>query len=189
MAVATNLPPTRNEVRERVLDDHRRIRALLIQLDSAQRNLVDRHPDGAYDVAIMTHAANAGPPMGGIFVGGASARMGSPKGLLVHRGKTLIARWIRVLAEAGVEPVLVGARPEYARLGLPTLADEVSNEASEGVARGGKRGVRAGNGPLGGLCALLDAAGSRQVLCVACDMQSDRVQVRASWISVAKMFS
>ncbi len=63
---------------------------------------------------------------------------GAPKGLIrVESGETLVDRWVRLLAELGVDAVLVGARSEYAP--RPMLADAV-----------------AGIGPLGGLLALLE---------------------------------
>jgi molybdopterin-guanine dinucleotide biosynthesis protein A len=106
----------------------------------------------------------------GVFVGGASRRMGgAPKGLLrvPPRGlpgaaepTTLVERTHAVLEEAlgpGARVFLVGAHPSYAELGLPVLPDEP-----------------AGIGPLGGLVALLRAAHRAGpgtfALAVACDM-------------------
>ncbi len=80
--------------------------------------------------------------------------MGCPKGLLrTDGGQTLVARWSALLAELGIEHVLVGVRSEYAALGLPAIPD-----APPGI------------GPLGGLAALLTAAGERRALALACDM-------------------
>lgn len=90
----------------------------------------------------------------GIFVGGASRRMGRPKGLLAAPdAETLVARWQRLFGELGIEHVLVGRRPEYASIPLAQLADDPPGE-----------------GPLGGLAALLAWAGSRRAIVVACDM-------------------
>lgn len=91
--------------------------------------------------------------LAGIFVGGASRRMGgTPKGLLVGPdGQTLVARWRDVFAECGVPCVLVGAHPAYAGEGMTMLAD-----------------VAADAGPLAGLAALLER--SAVALAVACDM-------------------
>jgi molybdopterin-guanine dinucleotide biosynthesis protein A len=102
------------------------------------------------------------PPRGlvvGIFVGGASSRMGSPKGLLEVDGDPLAARLAR-LARAldPSEVVLVGERDEYAHLGLPMLRD------------GGSRGPLTGAGPLGGLVSLLEHAGPRWALALSCDL-------------------
>jgi molybdopterin-guanine dinucleotide biosynthesis protein A len=97
-------------------------------------------------------------PWLGIFVGGRATRMGGyPKGLLAApgSGEPLLARLARMSRELGAEPVLVGEAAAYAGVaaGLRSLADEP-----------------AGVGPLGGLNALLHAAGQRPVLAVACDM-------------------
>ncbi len=92
--------------------------------------------------------------LGGIFVGGASSRMnGVPKGLLrAPDGETIVAHVARAMREAGLEPVLVGKRAEYAAIDVPAIADA------------------ADAGPLGGLVALLDAARGENVVAVACDM-------------------
>lgn len=108
--------------------------------------------------------------LAGIFVGGASRRMGRPKGLLpapegsrerapesTAGAPSLVARWAALCAELAVPVVLVGRRPEYAELarelGLETLDD-----------------ARADAGPLAGLVALLERAGGGDVLALACDM-------------------
>jgi molybdopterin-guanine dinucleotide biosynthesis protein A len=102
------------------------------------------------------------PPRGlvvGIFVGGASSRMGSPKGLLEVDGEPLAARLARLArALEPAEVVLVGERDVYARLGLPMLRD------------GGSRGPIGGAGPLGGLVSLLEHAGPRWALALSCDL-------------------
>ena len=94
-------------------------------------------------------------PLGGIFIGGASRRMGRPKALLpVASGETLLERTVRVVSAAGLAPVLVGRRAELpelelliAKLVLPVLADAAPNA-----------------GPLGGLVSLLEEAGDHDVL-------------------------
>ncbi|HEY8427872.1 MAG TPA: molybdenum cofactor guanylyltransferase [Sandaracinaceae bacterium] len=92
--------------------------------------------------------------LAGIFVGGASSRMGTPKGLLrTASGVTLVDRWRALFDELGIEHVLVGVRPEYASVPLRSIADDPS-----------------GIGPIGGLAALLSEAGARCALAVACDM-------------------
>jgi molybdopterin-guanine dinucleotide biosynthesis protein A len=101
------------------------------------------------------------PLVVGIFVGGASRRMGRPKGLLPAPGpiaETLVERLVRECESAlgNVPLVLVGRRAEYAALGLPTLADAASE-----------------SGPLAGLVALLEHAeslGADAVLALACDL-------------------
>ncbi len=100
----------------------------------------------------------------GIFVGGASRRMGQPKALLpVAGGPSLLERTVAVVRAAGLTPVLVGRRPE-----LPALEELI-----------GRLGVRviedaaAEVGPLGGLVALLEDALSRggaPVLALSCDL-------------------
>ncbi len=94
-----------------------------------------------------------GEVVAGIFVGGASRRMGGrPKGLLrVPDGRTIVARWRDLFDECGVRCVLVGAHAAYAGYGMLTLSD-----ASEDA------------GPLAGLAALLDHAPT--AITVACDM-------------------
>ncbi len=96
---------------------------------------------------------HAGPTLLGIFVGGASRRMGSPKGLLRIGGEPLVERWLRVGRSLGLQPVLVGRHPAYAHLEAPVLDDPA-------------RGL----GPAGGLLSLLGEAGERRAISVACDM-------------------
>jgi molybdopterin-guanine dinucleotide biosynthesis protein A len=114
--------------------------------------------------ATRIHAASRGfgkvEPMValGIFVGGRASRMGgAPKGLLPapETGEPLVVRLARLGQELGLEPVLVGQADPYVAVlpGLRVVADEP-----------------AGIGPLGGLGALLAAAGPGRALAVACDM-------------------
>lgn len=86
------------------------------------------------------------------MVGGASSRMGTPKGLLNVGTERLLERTVRVAQEAGLDPVLVGKAHEYASL-LPDVA-----RIDDGVADAG---------PIGGLAALL---GPEPVIVVGCDM-------------------
>jgi molybdopterin-guanine dinucleotide biosynthesis protein A len=91
----------------------------------------------------------------GLFVGGRGERFGGrPKGLLVGPdGRPLIERLHGLLADAGADVVLVGAREPYASLGIEGLDDDPP-----------------GIGPLGGLRALLRRAGSGPALALACDL-------------------
>src|SRR4051794_28356273 len=94
----------------------------------------------------------------GIFVGGGSTRMGgAPKGLLLSRetGEPLVSRLLRIADELGYEPVLVGKADAYQRVhpNVRVVADRP-----------------VGSGPLGGLGALLAAAGWGSAIAVACDM-------------------
>lgn len=94
----------------------------------------------------------------GIFVGGRSTRMGGqPKGLLPapDSGEALVVRSVRLIREAHHTPLLVGAADAYRGL-LPDLRC-VQDEP-------------AGVGPLGGLNALLRAAGEAPAIALACDM-------------------
>jgi molybdenum cofactor guanylyltransferase len=93
--------------------------------------------------------------LAGIFVGGAARRMGGvPKGLLrAPDGDRIVDRWARMLDALAVPWVLVGRSPAYGSVAARVLDDDPP-----------------GMGPLGGLCALLDAAGDRWALALACDM-------------------
>ena len=95
------------------------------------------------------------PGLAGIFVGGAGSRMGGiAKGLLrTGERATIVERLRGILARLDVPVVLVGARDEYAGLGLDVVADDPG-----------------GIGPLGGLVALLRRAGDVPALALACDM-------------------
>jgi molybdopterin-guanine dinucleotide biosynthesis protein A len=96
----------------------------------------------------------------GLFVGGRATRMGgTPKGLLAapDTGEELAARLVRIARETipGADIVLVGEATNYAALELPTIADDPI-----------------GQGPLGGLHALLAEGVSRErdVIALACDL-------------------
>jgi molybdopterin-guanine dinucleotide biosynthesis protein A len=93
--------------------------------------------------------------LAGIFVGGASRRMGGePKGLLrAHGGATVVERSCSLLRAVGLPVVLVGDARAYEHLGLPVLADDPP-----------------GVGPLGGLVALLRRANPEPAVALACDM-------------------
>jgi molybdopterin-guanine dinucleotide biosynthesis protein A len=93
--------------------------------------------------------------LAGIFVGGASRRMGGrPKGLmLAPSGETIVARWRRMFDALGIPCVLVGRHEAYTTLGLEILDDDPP-----------------GAGPIGGLVALLTRAGGRRAIAVGCDM-------------------
>jgi molybdopterin-guanine dinucleotide biosynthesis protein A len=103
----------------------------------------------------------------GIFVGGGSRRMGGrPKGLLPapDGSGSLVERLVRVAREALAdgEPVLVGGAEPYAALALPALTDQPP-----------------GSGPIGGLIALLAAAGRRPAIALACDLPAIRPELVA----------
>lgn len=90
----------------------------------------------------------------GIFVGGASRRMGgAPKGLLrLRSGRTIVEELASAAHDAGLDVVLVGRHAAYAELALPML-DDAPGRA----------------GPLAGLVALLRHAGERTSVALACD--------------------
>lgn len=100
-------------------------------------------------------------PLVGIFVGGASSRMGATKGLLKApdgTGRTLVERLVSETRRAlsDVRVVLVGRHPAYEFLGMESLLD-----------------AKVGVGPLGGIVALLKAArlsGQQGGLVLACDL-------------------
>ena len=97
----------------------------------------------------------------GIFVGGASRRLGGiPKGLLKapESSETLIARLLRVCGKAAPDAsiCLVGSSRAYAAFALPELADDPPEV-----------------GPIGGLRSLLlraEADHARVALALACDL-------------------
>jgi molybdopterin-guanine dinucleotide biosynthesis protein A len=95
--------------------------------------------------------------LAGIFVGGASIRMGGlAKGLLESPdGPRIVDRWRGLFEAARIPCVLVGRRAEYTGIPLETLDD-----APTGI------------GPLGGVLALLlHARGrARLAITVGCDM-------------------
>lgn len=96
------------------------------------------------------------PVLVGIFVGGASRRMGGEaKGLLRSPGggPPLVVRMASLARAARADVILVGEHPAYVGLGLSALAD-----------------ARRGAGPLGGLVALLEHAGRRPAVALSCDL-------------------
>ncbi|MFK7990435.1 MAG: molybdenum cofactor guanylyltransferase [Sandaracinaceae bacterium] len=92
--------------------------------------------------------------VGGVFVGGASRRMGRDKGLLsAPGGGTLVGRAAELLGGYVDDVVLVGERDAYRGLSWCSLRDDPP-----------------GVGPVGGLNALLTFAAGRPALVLACDM-------------------
>lgn len=98
-------------------------------------------------------------PIVGVLIGGASSRMGgSPKGLiLLPGGETILERTLRIAREAGLDVVLVGNLDAYdavaAEHGVTRVADAPDVQ-----------------GPLAGLHALIENAGDRAAIALACDM-------------------
>jgi molybdopterin-guanine dinucleotide biosynthesis protein A len=96
----------------------------------------------------------------GLFVGGASRRMGgAPKGLLRappepgEPPRTIAARTVALARACCDEVVLVGRAEAYGQLGLEAIED-----------------AALGAGPLAGLVALLERARGTSALALACDM-------------------
>lgn len=107
----------------------------------------------------MSDLSPSKPSLVGIFVGGRSSRMGSPKGLLKAPDSelTLVERLVEQaqLALPQARCVLVGQNAAYSGLGLALVPDPI-----------------AGQGPLGGIVGLLleaEASGAERVLVVGCD--------------------
>jgi len=88
-----------------------------------------------------------------VLTGGTSRRMGADKALLVVAGTTLLARTLAALCAVSDDVTIIGARPAYARFGVPVVADDFPS-----------------GGPLGGLATALRVARHEQTLVVACDM-------------------
>jgi molybdopterin-guanine dinucleotide biosynthesis protein A len=114
----------------------------------------------------------------GVFVGGASRRMGgAPKGLLLAPREpgsgdrlrvTVAERTIALAREWCAEVVLVGSAGAYAGLGVPAIDDAEVTRDGAPAHPGGRSPSR--EGPLAGLVALLDRAGDGPVIALACDM-------------------
>jgi len=105
----------------------------------------------------------------GIFVGGASSRMGGrPKGLLRTRdGATVVERAVALAKGVARGVVLVGRAEAYAHLGVESIVD-----------------ASGGEGPIAGLVALLDRANGGDAIVLACDMPyvtSAMITKLASW--------
>jgi molybdopterin-guanine dinucleotide biosynthesis protein A len=95
-------------------------------------------------------------PLVGIFVGDRSVRMGgAPEGLLrpPDGEGSRLAHVVGLARSRGFGAVLVGAHPAYERLGVEMIADAASDV-----------------GPIGGLTALLERAGGRASIALACDL-------------------
>ena len=91
-----------------------------------------------------------------ILAGGQAQRMGgSDKGLLLLKGKPLVA-WLIERIKAQVDEIIISANrnhEQYARFGYPVLQDTLNGYA----------------GPLAGLSCALRAAKHPLILCVPCD--------------------
>ncbi len=89
-----------------------------------------------------------------IQAGGLSTRMGTDKGLVLLRGKTLVAWILDQLDSIQTEKFIISNQPEsYAQFGIPVFKDVVP-----------------GIGALGGLLTALTHAQNELVFVLACDM-------------------
>ncbi|HZU09883.1 MAG TPA: molybdenum cofactor guanylyltransferase [Pseudacidobacterium sp.] len=89
---------------------------------------------------------------GFVLAGGRSTRMGRDKALVPYHGRPLIEHAVTLLRSAGLEPHIVGTRPDLAQY-APVLSD-----------------VHQGCGPLGGIEAALDVSSSEWSLFLAVDL-------------------
>ncbi len=107
---------------------------------------------------------------GVVLCGGMSRRMGLDKARLELGDESLLERAVRVLSPLAREVVIAcGPEPRYAELGFRLALD------GEGV-----------DGPLAGLAAGLEAAGTEWVLALACDMPRVRTEDCRSLLAHAK---
>lgn len=97
------------------------------------------------------------PFTGAVMAGGASRRMGQDKATLEFNGELLWQRQVRILREAGANPVGVVRRPDQAVLSLDASTPLWFDQAS-------------GIGPLAGLHAALVACQTEWLAVVATDM-------------------
>jgi len=95
-----------------------------------------------------------------ILAGGASSRMGCPKGFIEFGGKPLILRTAQLVEPLVSSVTVIGPARPYRRLGLSAIPDRIP-----GVAQ-----VPAFQGPLAGILTALGASESRWNLILACDL-------------------
>jgi molybdopterin-guanine dinucleotide biosynthesis protein A len=110
---------------------------------------------------------------GVVFCGGASARMGRDKALLVLDGESLLEHAVRELARVTPRVLLAsGSAPRYPALGLECVLDPAS-----------------GLGPLAGLCAALERLereGVSHACVLACDMPRARAETFRALLARAR---
>jgi molybdopterin-guanine dinucleotide biosynthesis protein A len=104
-----------------------------------------------------------------ILCGGASSRMGKPKGLLEIGGQPLIVRTARLLDPLISDVTVVGSPDRYALLGLRVIEDQRFSSSG----RGDKT-----LGPLGGIATALAATQMDWNLILACDLP----YLNAEWL-------
>lgn len=96
-----------------------------------------------------------------ILSGGASSRMGKPKGLLEFCGQPLILRTVRMLESLVADVTVVGSPENYAVLGLRAIEDQGFS---------GSGGSDKLLGPLAGIATALAATRTDWNLILACDL-------------------
>jgi molybdopterin-guanine dinucleotide biosynthesis protein A len=108
--------------------------------------------------------------VGAVLAGGASRRLGQDKALLPWSGKALLLHPFEVLQSVVAQVVVVTVPGRsYEQLGVPVVQDSFE-----------------GQGPLAGIHAALEWAGSRPVFVVACDLpfiSAELVRHVAAWSS------
>lgn len=103
-----------------------------------------------------------------ILGGGASSRMGAPKGLLELGNEPLVARMARLLEPLVRDVTVVGAPQLFGKLGLRAIPDRVVGRESNPV-----------HSPLVGIATALSATVSPWNLILACDLP----YLTPEWIS------
>jgi len=88
-----------------------------------------------------------------ILAGGLSRRMGTEKGLVEFRGKTLISYVIDAASEITDDILIISSQPKYRHLGYPCEED-----------------LFPGRGPLGGIFTGLTRSATEKNLFLGCDM-------------------
>ena len=104
-----------------------------------------------------------------ILCGGASSRMGSPKGLLEIGGQPLIIRSARLLRPLVSDVTVVGSPGSYALLGLRVIADQRFSSSGRD---------KETLGPLAGIATALASTQMDWNLILACDLP----YVSAEWL-------
>lgn len=96
-----------------------------------------------------------------ILCGGASSRMGRPKGLLEFGGEPLILRIARLVEPLVASVTAVGPLEQYAGLGLTVIEDGSFAGSDESDSK---------LGPLAGIATALNASRAEWNLILACDL-------------------
>ncbi len=88
-----------------------------------------------------------------VLAGGKSSRMGSDKGLVMHRGKPMISHILEVLTPLSSSVSLITGNEAYRQFGYPLIEDEIPEQ-----------------GPCGGVFTALKKSRNNRVLVTACDL-------------------